>query len=432
MILRLWRLAILIPLISSSPQLLAKDPASEISWNKTVLDTKFRAEGVAIADVNKDGKTDVLVGEMWYEAPNWTAHEMQKPGDYGDGLRNYSKVFACWAEDLNHDGYPDLIVIDFPGAPCYWLENPRGVGTVNGKPTHWKRHIIWHSACNETPLYADLLGTGKKVLIMGFQPKKSDLPKELQNNENLGQMAYFTPDPKDPTALWQMHPISTPSELPTIKDGKPVGGKIIPGTFKFSHGLGIGDLNGDKRADVMTIGGWWEQPEKVDGKTPWTFHPYGLNDACADMYAFDVDGDGLADILNSSAHKYGIWWNKQRSGGSTGHPVFEKKVLFPELVSETHAAHFKDIDGDGLPDFITGKRKYSHGLSEPGADKSAAIYWLKTTRDKDGMAQFTPMLIDSDSGIGTQFVVEDLNGDGLLDVITANKKGVHVILQQRK
>ena len=47
-------------------------PAPEevkITWKKTVLDHRFRSEGVAIADVNKDGKMDVLNGEYWYEAP---------------------------------------------------------------------------------------------------------------------------------------------------------------------------------------------------------------------------------------------------------------------------------------------------------------------------------------------------------------------------
>ncbi len=416
---RLLSLGLLALLIAGPSIVSAKAPIDpkDISWKKTVLDKQFHSEGVAIADVNKDGKIDVLVGEFWYEAPDWKRHEMQKPGDYGDGLKGYSKVFACWAEDLNADGFPDLIVIDFPGMPCYWLENPKGKSaTDDGKPLHWKRHIIWHSACNETPLYTDLLGTGKKVLIMGFQPEG----KKQEGNE--GQMAYFTPNTKDPNALWDMHPISEPA----------VNGKGQPGTNRFSHGLGVGDLNGDKKLDVITIGGWWEQPEKADGKTAWKFHASSINDACADMFAFDVDGDGKADVLSTSAHKFGIWWNKNRAVSKEGHITFEKHEIFKDLISETHAAHFQDIDGDGMPDLITGKRKYSHGLGEPGSDKNATIYWLKVTRDKDGMAKFSPQVVDDDSGIGTQFVVADINGDGLLDVITSNKKGVHVIIQQRK
>jgi hypothetical protein len=410
------------------PDAPAADRSAEpkITWKKTVLDTKFRSEGVTIADVNKDGKMDVLNGEYWYEAPDWKPHEMKPPTDYKDGLANYSHSFACWADDFNGDGYPDLIVIDFPGDPCFWLENPKGQANgPDGKPIHWKKHIIWHSACNETPTYVDLLGNGKRVLVMGFQPK---------GKQTEGQMAYFTPDPKDPDALWIMHPISEPSTPPEMKDGKPVPGtgKEIPGTQKFSHGLGVGDVNGDGRKDVICTGGWWEQPASPDGKTPWTFHPANLGPACADMFTWDMDGDGKNDVISTSAHQFGIWWYKQRPDPKGGHPSFQQMPLFPKLLSETHAAHFKDIDGDGRPDLITGKRWWSHGKNEPGSDAPAMIYWFKNTKGPDGITTFTPMVIDDDSGIGTQFEVADVNGDGLLDVITSNKKGVRVIVQVRE
>jgi hypothetical protein len=150
------------------------------------------------------------------------------------------------------------------------------------------------------------------------------------------------------------------------------------------------------------------------------------------MFAYDMDGDGKADVISTSAHQFGIWWHKQRTGDAGGNPTFQKMDLFPKMISETHAAHFVDIDGDGRPDLVTGKRWWSHGRNEPGSDAPAAIYWFKNTKGPDGLTQFTPMLIDDDSGIGTQFAVGDINGDGLLDIIVSNKKGVRVIVQERK
>jgi hypothetical protein len=375
----------------------------KITWKKTVVDKVFRSEGVAVADVNKDGKLDILNGEMWYEAPDWKPHPIRaKLGNYGDGEKGYSNSFACWAEDINKDGWPDLIVIAFPGAPCHWFENPQG------KDQPWKQHEIWHSACNETPQYVDLLGNGQRVLVMGWQPK---------GKENEGAMAYFTPG-KDPTQPWEPHLISEP----------PTAGKAVPGTQRFSHGLGVADVNGDGKLDVICTGGWWEQPAKIEEGKPWKFHPANLGEACADMFTVDLDGDGRLDVLSSSAHKYGIWAYLQR--GEKSEPTFVREVLFKDLVSETHAMHFVDIDGDGLKDMVTGKRFWSHGRSEPGSDKGAFIYWFKAVK-KGGVMTFEPNVIDEDSGIGTQFAVQDINGDGLPDIIVSNKKGTHVIIQQR-
>ena len=445
----------------------AADPAPAkpaITWKKTVLDPAFRSEGVAVADVNKDGKMDILNGECWYEAPDWKRHEIRPSKDHTRGKANvYSTSFACWADDLDGDGYPDLIVIGFPGAPCHWYENPKG------KTGHWKRHEIWHSACNETPQYVDLFGTGKRVLVMGYQQK---------GREGAGQMAWFAPG-KDPAKTWEMHPISdlgapatlkvTEKIVATFDDAgkveklkalvgktfpnraalaKAVGpsfdkkvidqlakaatvpGRHIPGTNRFDHGLGIGDVNGDGRADVITTGGWWEQPARADGKTPWKFHAGRTSDSCADIYAFDIDGDGKPDLLSSSAHGIGIWWHKQTARG--GNNAFQTRPLFAKLVSQTHALVMADIDGDGQKDFVTGKRWWAHGPSgdvDPSAP--AKLFWFEAKKAKDGLIGFTPHEIDGDSGIGTQFAVADVNGDGLPDVATSNKKGTFLFLQQR-
>jgi hypothetical protein len=390
----------------------AADKDTLISWKKSVVEGKFRSEGVAIADVNKDGKPDILIGDSWYEAPSWTKHDIRKPGDFGDGLRSYSACMTCWADDVNGDGWVDQIVIGFPGTPAFWYENPKG------KDGYWTERQAWHNACNETPLYTDLFGDGRRVLVMGWQPKEKD--KKEKGKELEGQMAWFSPG-SDPTQPWDVHSVSGPAQ----------SGKPTPGTFVFSHGLGVGDLNGDGRKDVICTGGWWEQPKAGrDTGDPWTFHPAQLGDAVADMIPYDVNQDGKIDVIASSAHKYGIWWFEQ-GDVKDGSPVFTQHDLFPELVSETHALIAADINGDGLKDFVTGKRFWSHGRAEAGSDKPARLYWFEASRGSDGKVAFTPREIDDQSGIGTQFVVADFNGDGLLDIISANKKGVFLIEQVR-
>jgi hypothetical protein len=411
------RLAIVTVVLAALPALFADAPSAEkspISWKKITVDKVFRSEGVAVADVNKDGKLDILVGDFWYEAPDWKRHQIrtvpemkgtEEKGFYGDGLSSYSECMACWAYDVNGDGWPDQIVIPYPGKAARWYENPKDAAGM------WKSHVICKTACNETPQFVDLFGTGKKVIVMGYQP-------DGKSDGHAGQMAWFTPG-KDPTQPWEIHPISEPS----------APGKEIPGTFRYSHGLGIGDVNGDGRLDVITTGGWWEQPpEGMKSPGPWKFHPANLGATASDMFAYDVDGDGLPDVIATSAHQFGIWCYQQRPG-TNGSPSFLKHDLFPKLVSETHAVQFVDLDGDGLKDLVTGKRYWSHGKHEPGSEMPAMLYWFKAKKGADGMTTFTPFVIDDDSGIGTQFEVVDINGDGKLDIVTSSKKGLYIHLQ---
>jgi hypothetical protein len=380
----------------------ADDPPSAIRWKKTQIDKAFVSEGVTVADVNKDGKWDVINGEIWYEAPDWKPHRYAAgKGDYTKGEENvYSESFCCWPEDLNGDGWTDIIVIGFPGKPCRWFENPKG------GPGEWKAHVIWRSACNETPQYVDLFGDGKKKLVMAIQPE--------------GQMCWFAPG-KDPTKPWELHAISEPS---TPK-------KKVPGTEAFSHGLGAGDVNGDGRLDVICTGGWWEQPANDNGK-PWKFHAANLGDDCADMFTSDINGDGKADILSSSAHRFGIWCHEQRSG-TNGGSKFQRRDLFPRLVSQTHAMHFVDINGDGLKDLVTGKRWWAHGTK--GDDDPSAppkLYWFESKKNANGVIEFVPHEIDNASGIGTQFWIGDINGDKLLDIAVSNKRGTFLFEQVRR
>jgi sugar lactone lactonase YvrE len=379
-----------------------------LQFKKIVLDTTFRSEGVAVADVNKDGKLDVLASDVWYEAPDWKMHEIRPPAPY-DGTKGYSRGFGSWTDDWNGDGYPDVIVIPFPGEPAHWYENPKGQHTgSDGKPVHWREHLLWHSACNETPTYADLFGPGKKALLMAWQPP---------GKENEGVMAYFLP-PKNGQGMWQESAIS---------------GLRAPYTFRFSHGLGVGDVNGDGRNDAITPAGWWEQPADRPDRE-WPFHPAPLSGgeaaAVADMFAYDVSGDGLNDIISSSAHRYGIWWFEQLRSAS-GETEW-RQHLIDDSFSQTHATHLVDLNGDGVKDIITGSRYYAHQGHDPGEQDAIVLYWFEIKRRAGAVPEFVKHLIALDVGIGTQFVVQDTNGDGRLDIVVANKKGVHMLEQQQR
>ena len=371
-------LVVLLGMLAVPPAL-----AKEVQFKKIVVDKTFRSEGVAVADVNRDGKLDILAGDVWYAAPGWKMHEVRPVGQY-DGSKGYSQTFINFAQDVNGDGWADSIIIGLPGEPCWWYENPKN------KPGHWKQRMVAKSANNETPLFVDLLGNGQPVLLFAVRPE--------------GLMAWFSV-PKDITGLWDMHIIAGPN---------------APGTMKYSHGLGVGDVNGDGRNDVLITEGWWEAPQDRTQRN-WRFHPAQLGPKCANMLVYDVDGDGDSDIITSSAHDYGIWWFESTSGGFKQH-------LISKDFSQTHAIILADIDGDGDEDFVTGKRYFAHQGKDPGAYEPAVLFWFELAR-QNGKVRFMPHKIDDNSGVGTQFEVTDLNADSRPDIITSNKKGVHIFLQ---
>lgn len=375
--------------------------AGDVAWERQQLDPAFRSEGVAAADVNHDGKIDVLAGDVWYEAPDWKMHEIRKPGKFVAGV-GYSTSFANWAYDINGDGWDDFILVGFPGDPFHWYENPQN------KPGHWKEHLIWHSACNETPLFTDLTGDEKPELVLGSQPES--------------QMGYLAlPDPAKAGELkkWNFQPISTK------------GNPNENGTFKYYHGLGVGDMNLDGRKDVVIPHGWWEQPSNPED-APWTFHPHSLAKEekgqplrAANIFVDDLDLDGDQDIMMSSAHTYGVWWFE-----NTGDDF--KYHLIDESFSQPHALDYLDMNGDGTKDLVTGKRFYAHNGKDPGGKDPVGMYWYEIKKTKNQPPQFVrhEILEGKDTGIGTQFLVQDINGDKRPDIILSNKKGVNVLLQK--
>jgi FG-GAP repeat len=77
----------------------------KIRWKKTVIDTKFRGEGVAVGDFNHDGKIDIAVGSVYYTAPDWQMHLMaDKAPDFDP--HGYSDAFMCYSDDLTTTAGP--------------------------------------------------------------------------------------------------------------------------------------------------------------------------------------------------------------------------------------------------------------------------------------------------------------------------------------
>ena len=183
--------------------------------------------------------------------------------------------------------------------------------------------------------------------------------------------------------------------------------------------------------------GWWEAPASP-GTATWEFHPAPLAKTAggtplkgANIYVEDLDGDGDNDLMMSSAHAHGVWWFENTGGNRS--PKF-RYHLIDESYSQTHALEFVDINGDGVRDLVTGKRFFAHNGSDPGGRDPVLMYWYEIQKRTGQPPRFVshPIGAGTGTGVGTQFLVTDVNGDGLDDVALSNKKGVNVLVQTRR
>lgn len=364
--------------------------AEDITFRKHILTEEFIAEGVAVGDVNRDGKVDVLAGAYWFEAPHWEKHELAKPQKF-EYDKGYSNAFISQGMDVNMDGWVDFVRIGFPGKEALWFENPKN------KKGHWKIHTIHSSVGNESAGFFDVDGDGRLDLIGG--------------NPSSRQMNWFKAPVSKGDTVWQQFSISAEKSS---------------GTGPFAHGLGLGDINQDGRGDIIVKEGWWEAP--LDPmKQGWNFHPADLGEACAQMYAYDFDGDGDQDIVSSSAHKLGVWWYEQTQNEQDEAEWI--RHLISDKFTQTHGLALTDINSDAHPDLVTGKRYFAHQGHDPGGHEAAVLYWFEFKPGEK--PAWIPHLIDDKSGVGVHVITEDISKDGLVDIVVANKKGVFVFEQER-
>src|SRR5262249_54272335 len=107
--------------------------------------------------------------------------------------------------------------------------------------------------------------------------------------------------------------------------------------------------------------------------------------------------------------------------------------LISDIVTQTHAAQFADIDGDGTKDLITGKRWWAHGPDKDARPKDdPVVVWFEIRKKKGAAPEFIPHVIAESSGTGSgiQFQVLDIDGDNRLDIAVSNKKGTNLLLQR--
>lgn len=366
--------------------------------------------GCTAGDFNKDGHMDVAAGPLIYFGPDFTkSREVFLAVTTSPGT-NFTETNCQYSYDFNYDGWPDILSA-YPR--CNLYINPKN------ESRRWDKYMpVGTPIQTEINTFRDLDNDGKPELIYGAE----------------GRIRFAKPDPADPTKPWTVHDISQQG-------------------YMLAHGIGVGDINGDGRMDIVNPYGWWEQPSAGATSGLWNYHPvalarYGHRSSGVGgslMGVFDVNGDGLNDVVTSlNAHGFGLAWYEQKKN-NLGIITFIQHIISDDYsavnaggvtFSQIHGNAFGDINGDGIIDLVAGKRYWAHldTYLDPDPHGAPVVYYYRTVRNPKapGGAEFVPELVHNRSGAGSDMLIIDLNKDNKPDIISSTDRGTFIFWNKGK
>ena len=383
-----------IALLISWSAVSAQAEAPELNFQARLL-TIDANEGIAAGDIDGDGVTDLVAGRNWFRGGDWAPRPLRNIEDWN----GYVQSNGDFLFDVNQDGRLDVIAGSFLPTEIHWYENPGEESLRLGKL--WQEHLLVDTGntCNEGQLMQDIDGDGRPEWLVNSWKKNV------------------------PAVIWRLVERDEPAKDGAKFEMKPhqVGDKAN------GHGMAVGDISGDGRADLLVGQGWYEQPENDPWGQPWTFHGDWDLHASVPMIVVDLDEDGDGDLIHGKGHDYGlIWW--QNDGADASGKISWTEHEIDRSYSQPHTLAWHDLDGDGQNELVTGKRYFGHNGKDPGGTEMPCLYYYRW----DGKTkEFTRHTIDEGHvGCGLQIVATDLDQDEQTDIAVAGKSGTYLLIAQ--
>ena len=359
--------------------------AAPVKFQRHLIDNFPAGYQVAVADINGDGRPDVIALSIdadrvdWYENPGWQRHPVART----------AKNIDLAVRDLDHNGRPVIAL----ASGFYFNESSRG-GEIQilRQPANsddlWQRSPIAVDPVVHRLRWGDVEGNGRPVLIHApiFGPGSQG------------------PQAPKPSHLWAFRPPRRP--------GQPWGVWKIDESLTVLHGIQVADLDGDGRDEILTASfegihrfdfkgegqaARWRKVQLAAGAPPVNDKP-GASRGSSEVATFRLARDKMLLAAIEPWHGNQLVVYSPPEGGG----LWQRHVI-DDTLQEGHALVTGDFDGDGRDEIVAGWRAGGGGLR------------LYKATDATGR---TFKSYDIDPGMPAEgAVAADINGDGRLDLV---------------
>ncbi|MEN8208070.1 MAG: T9SS type A sorting domain-containing protein, partial [Candidatus Fermentibacteria bacterium] len=275
----------------------------------------FGAYSVRAEDIDGDGWMDVTGAANTHDEITWWRNNDGSGTSWIERIvdPNCDGAASVYTQDINGDGYMDILSAAMVDDDITWWEN------VDGSGVQWTEHIIDGDFDGACYVYSEDIDSDGDMDVLGAA-------------YYAGEITWWENSDTSPGIIWTEHNIAT--------------------GFTGASCVIAGDINDDGFMDILATPRWatgitwWEN----DGNAviSWTEHLVCSDFGYISAYPADVDDDGDMDVL-AAGIEYDVieWWENLGGAGTswTGHTVENN-------FSIANCVYAEDINGDGVMDVL--------------------------------------------------------------------------------
>jgi hypothetical protein len=356
------------------------------NWIKHRIDEGWpRQLGVTVADINSDGRLDVLLAPAeshgrlsWYEGPRdpkdglWFEHVIDD---------NVEFVHTFKVADINNDGQPDVITAEMHQSK----ERRVSLYLKEGYSLNWRKQTIATTGSHN--LRVGDIGNDGDIDIVGANWGGNYHPVELWQNQLIDRNKLS---------------VEKGWTYVQVDNHRAKWGDFNDPVYLRYLGLATGDVTGDGYKYVVSGRYFYRNPGR-DSKASWSRADLGMN--VDGMLLLDVDGDGRLDLIAEALPN--VYWLKPTAAEGSAWTATRVGTVPPTEHVNSQGYGLAQIVAGGKPEIVLA-----------GGD---GIYYFEIP-DKPEMGNWPRVKVDSDTseeGIG----IGDMDGDGDVDLVAADKNG---------